>query len=77
MVAIGGGMGHVEDQELRHGQIASIVTEKSDEDLGGRQSTRIDAAHMIDLRSCRATAGSSSHAAISPLERRGSDQENC
>src|SRR5262249_5412469 len=37
MVAIGGGMGHFMNQELRHDHTASVVTEKSDEDLATRE----------------------------------------
>jgi hypothetical protein len=37
MVAIGGGMGHLVGQVFRHGRTASVVTEKSAEDLATRE----------------------------------------
>ena len=37
MVAIGGSMGHFVGQGLRHGETASVVTEKSDQDLATRE----------------------------------------
>jgi hypothetical protein len=37
MVAIGGDMGHLVGQVFRHGQTATMETEKSDEDLATRE----------------------------------------